>query len=106
MNSGDEKLSVITGLDATVLLYHLHRFAIKHGHSDADRTLNEVTRLLSFSHRCLTSVVESALYCCNLLDEETEFWHPEGATFDEFARKVGKGRKFNKRYNYFEDRKS
>ena len=106
MNAGDEKLTVLTGMDSAVLLYHLHKFAKKHGHSDADRTLSELTRLLSFNTRILTSVVESGMYCCNLLDEEKEFWHPDGATFDEFSKKVGKGKRFNKRYNYFEDRKS
>lgn len=104
MYSGDEKFIALTGLDTTVLMYHLHKFAEKHGHADADRTLAELTRLLSYSNRYLKPVVESAMYCCNLLDEEKEFWHPQGATFDEFARKVGQGRRFNKRYNYFEDK--
>jgi hypothetical protein len=102
----DTRTLKITGMDCVVLLYHLHRYVEKYEScDDADRTLEQLTRLLSFATTVPRSVVESAMHSCNLLDEEKEFKHPDGASFDQFARKVGHGRPFNKKYNWFEDRK-
>jgi hypothetical protein len=52
-------------------------------------------------------ILESALYCCNMLNEirRDPFWDPRGLTFDEFlARVVPKKKKFNKKYNLLEDK--
>ena len=105
MNGSGEKTLPITGIDAVVLLWHLQQYATKYGNDDAERTLAELTRSLSFSHRVSKAAAESALHCCNIYDEEKKFWHPNGATFDEWVKKVGRGQKFNRKYSWFEEKK-
>lgn len=92
---------LLNGLDSMVLLYHVHRAAEEYGHMDADRTLPELTRALSYQMKLPLPVVESGLFSCNLCDEKdpSKFWHPSGLTLDEFIRKLLKGRKFDKRYH-------
>jgi hypothetical protein len=89
-------------MDVMVMLYHLHKHAKKHGHLDAERTLAVTTRALNAMHALEASLVESALYCCNMLNEDDDFLHPMGLSFDEFVNKVLKGKTFNRVYNMIE----
>jgi len=101
----DNRTLTVNGLDLMVLLYHVHRHAKKHGHLDADRSLSTLTRMLSPRFSIPASLLESGLYCCNMLDEEEEFWHPGNLNFNQFLQKVLKGKTFNKTYNWIEDGK-
>jgi len=101
-DSTEDRILLLNGMDCVVMIHHLYRYDEEHGHADADRTLNQMKRLLDFKVRVPVSAVESGLYCCNLLGEEQKYWHPEGLTFDEFVKKIAPGKKFNKRYNWFE----
>ncbi len=76
----------------------------KHAGNDADYTVNELIRELSKKVYVKREVIESALYNCNLQDEEGEFWHPFDSNFDAFlARVLGSRFKFDKQYNLIED---
>jgi hypothetical protein len=50
--------------------------------------------------------LESALWACNLLNEDRKFWHYEGDSFEKFLRGIAKNSKFDMTYNYFEDEKT
>ena len=75
--------------------------------NDANETLESViayykTRTLNLPMRLL----EGGLYECNLADENKDFFHPEGLTFDQFLDTIKVGRwEFNKDYNYYEENK-
>lgn len=99
----DTPESKIDGVDAVTLLYHLLLHHNKHGTMDADRVLLEIIAPLKRMFiRIPTSTLESGLYCCNMLDEETAFTHLQGLTFDEFCAKVSV-RKFDKTFNCLEE---
>lgn len=73
----------LTLLDIMVLLYHVQRGAETSavGFEDCERTLEELTAVLTANFARIPlkeSVVESALWSCNLMYEHGEFWSPEG----------------------------
>lgn len=103
----------LTLLDFAVLAWHLYAAIRDHeiGFNDADTTMHTLAvRLNSGLKRAVSlNTLESALYCCNLLDEQGRFWHPSGRSFDDFAKRLmaenGDSRRFNRTYNYFEEGK-
>ena len=57
--------------------------------NDADRTVTEIaSEIDSFDGYLGRSVLESALYCCNLESEAGEFWHPFEWTFEKFVTEL------------------
>jgi len=99
----------ISLLDAVVLLYHVHRGAKTEGvgFEDCDRTLEYLTRSLAqFKYTVSQSALESALWSCNLMDEQGEFWCPEGKSFDDWIKNFTvNDYKYDKFYNVMEERK-
>lgn len=87
-----------------VLLYNVHRGATinKVGFEDANNTLTSITKSMNAELTVSIADLESALWSCNLMNEQEEFWHPKEETFDQFVRSLLKGRKFDKKYNTIE----
>lgn len=76
--------------DLAILLLNVHKAANLPdvGFEDADRTIEELTRKLE--HRVLKdpSLLESALWSCNMLAEREAFDHPQGKDIKEFVKDV------------------
>lgn len=101
----------ITLLEAAVLLYHVSKAARTKsiGFEDADRTLDQMMRALR-ANRAFTikqDVLESALWSCNMLSKEREFWTPDGREFRQFARDLieDKTLRFDDFYHIVEKKK-
>lgn len=86
-------------LDCLVLLNSICTY--KEADNDADQTVSEMVRRLEQNEIWVPKTIfESGLYCCNMQDEEKDFWHPQGKSFDTFLAKViPKKMKFDKMYN-------
>lgn len=92
-------------MDIVALLYALHRAGADDdiGFEDAGRTLEGITRVLNRRVALESSVLESALWSCNLLDEKGQFWHPEGLEFERWVKDIiGRNLKYNRVYNLIE----
>jgi hypothetical protein len=89
-------------LDLTTLLYNIYEGSKEKniGWEDAALTLNDITRNLTYTCHVQPDDVESALWSCNLRDENKKFWDIKGRTFDEYLKSVVPGYKFNKDYNF------
>lgn len=100
-------------LDIAVLLWHLYASSRDEtiGYNDANVSMIAILKALNPRRKKLLSIrtLESALYCCNILDEQGRFWHPKGGSFDDFVKRImvenADERSFNKTYNYFEEGK-
>lgn len=105
MDSNDERKYKISGLDATVLLIHILQGA-KHpevGFEDVENTRGQLRQALDCEVVIPESVLESALWSANLMDEAQSFWHPDGLKFEEFVQQLVDPRdaKFDRFYNFF-----
>jgi hypothetical protein len=90
-----------------VLLSHMARGAPHPlvGFSHTHKTIDEVVKDLSRSRIVNLEDVECALWSCNLLDEQGEFMHPYGQTFDQFVLNITPtGKVFDKFFNVFLDK--
>jgi hypothetical protein len=95
-------------LDLAVMLFHIYEAARdpELGFTDAERRLrslaNDMTRRPA---RLKQSIVESALYFCNMRAEQGKFWHPLDKNIDEFLSDVvkttNKPYRFDKDYHLF-----
>lgn len=95
-------MRAVTVLDLVTLLGNVYRGAAMAdvGFEDAEQTLQAITAKLNMKIRVPQSDIESALWACNLLDEKKKFWHPQGALFEQFIRKlVGPDHTFDRTYN-------
>ncbi len=101
MNSSKRPVSLY---NLMVLLWNVHKgVGLRQvGFEDADHTLESLTRALSPEVLLKKDLIESAMWSCNLLDEQGKFCHPRGISFDEFKKKLEYTDKFNKKYNLFE----
>ena len=101
--SNDDSYHSLRILDAAILLMNIYRGAqsSKVRFEDAARTLEELVVDLHGKKgiRVQRSVIESALWSCNLLDELGKFWHPKGRSFDEFLKDILKCTKTNLFYH-------
>lgn len=82
------KLVEVNILDIAVLLCNVFR-AAQHkeiGYNDAEMSLESLKRATNFTRRLPVHVLEKLLYPSNMLDEEGEFWHYDGVSFDEFLK--------------------
>lgn len=97
-----ERNYAITGLDAVVLLIHVLQGA-KHpavGFEDIDRTIMQLREQLDCVINVPESVLESALWSANLMDEAEAFWHPDGIKFEEFISYLTRDKaEFDRFYN-------
>lgn len=92
-------------LDIVTLLHNVHAGS-RHkevGFEDALETLDSLTKKLSRKKFLIDpSILESALWSCNLMDENKEFWDAQGRTFDEFLKALLGSDKFDKFFNMIE----
>lgn len=94
-------------MDVAVLLYMVHKAAQNKviGYEDANIPLNQLTEILNKKVGIPISILESALWSSNMMDEIGNFSHPFGLTFDTWLEKmVGKGN-FDKFYNILKEKK-
>lgn len=97
----------ISVLDLAVLLFYVHRGAADNevGFVDARESLETLTRELNKALYVDPTMLESAIWSSNIMDEQGKFWHPEGLTFDEWVRRIANGAKYNRVYGLFESKK-
>lgn len=98
----------ISALDVTALLsnviYATHQRDV--GIEDAHRTAEALIKELNVQLRLSESVIESALWACNMLNEKGYFKHPGGLTFSELTKRIAGREVFDLDYNYFRDWKN
>ncbi len=78
-------------LDLATLLFHVHKGALHPnvGFEDCERTLKKLTDELAPKRLSVPlDSIESALWSCNLLDEQQEWWSPKNETFEEFYKRL------------------
>lgn len=99
------KLKTVSLMDLVILLGNVYRGLVEPlvGFEDADRTVAELTLELNRKTQVGRTALESALWSCNLLNEQGKFWHPKGVDFETFLKKICQGEGFNKSYNYFSE---
>lgn len=98
----------ITALDLVVLLDHLSRGAFhpEVGYENSEVPYKKMVRnLAERTIRIRVSEVESALWSCNLMSEIGKFEHPDGLSFDNFVKKMLRGKDYNYIYNFIEEKK-
>lgn len=104
MNTGSKKelpaKFSLSLLDITVLLYHVNRGAqLKHvGFEDADRSLKEMNELLTANFAKIPisqGALESALWSCNIMDEQRLFWSPQGKSFRKWLKHLCDTKQFD-----------
>lgn len=81
----------VSMFDMAILLWHAHRAAQhpKIGFQNLHETVQEFR--VRMERRRLpvhTADLEELLWCANMCDEENEFYHPEGKSFDDIVRSV------------------
>jgi hypothetical protein len=98
------KLRTVRLVDVMTLVHNVMAGAMDEsvGFEDAGRTINDVLRRLNRNILMDPSVLESALWSCNLMNEKGQFWDSRGRSFDELLLAVLKGDPFNKTYNLIE----
>lgn len=77
-------------LSAAILLYNIYLAANEKdiGFVDADKTLEDLVNEMSKDVWLKTSTLESAIYYANMLGEAEKMWHPYGAGFETFLRRM------------------
>ena len=100
----------ITLLDLAVLLVNIHKGAEDKGvgFEDAENTLLTLTKKLEGLRGIplKSTLLEGALWSCNLLDERGKFWHPQGKSFEDYVKTLTRrGEMFDRRYNYFKEKR-
>lgn len=105
--SEGEKQYLLSMFDGMVLLLNVARGS-RHpnvGFEDTDNSEAQLRALIGQGRSIAIekSALESALWSCNLLDEQKAFEHPDGKSFDDFLNSIleprGRGEKFDKIYN-------
>ena len=97
----------ITMYQLMILLVNMAR-AIEHkeiGYQDANVTKKQFFQ--KYRRQKLTlrkEELERFLYACNLLNEQSEFYHPSKESFDKFIVDLLKGHDFNKMYNLIQEK--
>lgn len=77
----------ISPLEALVLLRNVE--ACPDANCDADRTVEELcSEIDTFDGYLTRSVLESALFACNMQHEDKVFWHPNKWSFDRFVTEL------------------
>jgi hypothetical protein len=90
----------ISALETVVLMENVVK--CEDANNDADRTVEElISEIDAFDGYVSKTILEAALYCCNIQSEDKKFWHPHGWSFDQFVHELlPKYHEFNKYYNW------
>ncbi len=91
--------------DLVILLMNYLWHHEKHGNMDAVRSFEEVRKQFDTRKWLKTPDVEALLYCANMLNEEGEFWHPDGIEFEEWVKRAFDRADFDRVYNFFKETK-
>jgi hypothetical protein len=91
----------VTPFDLMILLVNYLKHQEEHGNMDAVRTYESVKKRYQEPRWIRTDDLEALIYCANILQEEGKFWHPEKREFDAFLKRLGKGKHYDKMYNFF-----
>lgn len=75
------------------------------GFEDALETIPTLTRKLNRRVWVDPAVLESALWSCNIMQENGTFWDVKGRTFEQFLNDEFKRDTFNLRYHLIERRR-
>jgi lantibiotic modifying enzyme len=92
-------------LQDVVTLIHNVKVGASHkgvGFEDALETYQSLMKKLEHKVLVDPSVLESALWSCNLLNEHGEFWDCKGESFDDFTKRILGKDGFNKFFNVIE----
>lgn len=91
-------------LDVATLLLNVHMAAKDDevGFEDANETLTSFTSKMSRSVALDPTLIESALWAANLLDEKGKFVSPSGETFEAFVKRLLGSDSFHRIYNTIE----
>lgn len=94
----------ISPLEALILLRNV--MDCPDAENDAERTVSELcSEIDQFDGYISRSVMESALYCSNIQDEDKLFWHPMKWTFDRFVTELLPiDQKFDRYYNTIQEK--
>jgi hypothetical protein len=88
-----------------VLMYHVWKAENdpEVGFDDAANTVLSMTRKLNRKVYIDPAILDSAMWACNIMNEQGKFEHPLGLTFDEWTQRViGARGHFNRDYNTVE----
>lgn len=104
--STDGRRRAIKAVDLAVLLLHVYQASKdpEVGFEDADETLDTLVGKMNHEFLIDLSLLESALWSCNLLNEKDKFWHPRGWTFKQFLKHLFPGERFNLFFNMLEEK--
>lgn len=73
------------------------------GWEDPQRTAKDMSRALNRKVFVDPAIIESAMWACNILNEQGKFEHPMGFTFDEWVgRIIDRRGRFDRDYNLIE----
>ncbi len=91
-------------LDLAILLLNVHRAAQEPaiGFVDANQSLDTLTSKLDRTISIDRSLIESALWSSNMLDEDGKFWHPRDMSFEKWHKELLKKEKYNRYYGVLE----
>jgi hypothetical protein len=77
----------ISPLESVVLLQNV--IQCEDAENDTDRTVEEIINEIDSLDGMITkSLLESALYCCNMEDERKKFWHPHNWDLKRFVKEL------------------
>jgi hypothetical protein len=95
--------------DMAVLIHNLYRGAAHPdvGYLDSLLPLDALVDTFNFDIPYRLDKLEKSLFMANMLNEQNDFWHPEGMPFSTWVwRFTPRGYEFDTRYNYFRERSS
>lgn len=83
-----------------ILLLNVHRANKdpKIGFLDANQSIETLTNRLNKTIFLDRSLVESALWSSNMLDENNDFWHPTDESFEDWTKQLLNKSKYNRYY--------
>jgi len=105
MYDKEEETITLSLYNLMILLYHVHKGTTTEGvgFEDAAESLRSLTKILNRDVTVKKSAIESALWSCNLMDEEKKFWHPKSYEFKYFVKVLLRGKGFSRKYNWVKD---
>lgn len=92
-------------LDLAILLNNVFMAASdpEIGFEDANETLDSLVRKMNHEIQMDLSLLEAALWSCNMLKEKDKFWHPRGLTFRQFVKELFPNERFSEIYHMLEE---
>ena len=103
---GEDRFISISALDAAILLIHVMKGMADRdvGFEDADKTYEQIRNSLNRTFMISKDTIESALWSCNLLNEQGKFTHPDEMSFDGFVAKMAPKKRFDHLRNLLESK--